>query len=198
MAASIRNVRLLQTLRKTQVGTRLSSNLPKYSDEESLPADRRFDFDAASLAARGYCRNQKPYAPPSDVQQKVLKFCEKYLQSSEAGTTIHDQKIKYLLLNECGKAFSHAVPNSLMHKITSVEELLTFYMTPVETTVPLDMMKSIDLPKNLHIQYDYVRFHPETDTLFGGVSAYPKESTVVTGLKYKKKYKGYTAKTQWP
>lgn len=30
--------------------------------------------------------------------------------------------------------------------------------------------------------------------MFGGVSAFPKSSTIVTGLKAKKVYKGYTAK----
>jgi hypothetical protein len=30
--------------------------------------------------------------------------------------------------------------------------------------------------------------------MFGGVSAFPNSSTVVTSIQYKKKYKGYTAK----
>jgi hypothetical protein len=37
----------------------------------------------------------------------------------------------------------------------------------------------------------------ETDTMFGGISAFPGRSTIVTGLKYKKKYKGYDARTPW-
>ena len=31
----------------------------------------------------------------------------------------------------------------------------------------------------------------ETDTLFNGRTAFPKSSTIVTGLKYKKKYPGH-------
>ena len=41
----------------------------------------------------------------------------------------------------------------------------------------------------------------ETDTMFNGVSAFPRSSTIVTGLKYKKKYRGYSAKGvdgSWP
>lgn len=38
----------------------------------------------------------------------------------------------------------------------------------------------------------------EKDTMFGGVSAFPKSSTIVTGLKARKKYEGYTAKHSWP
>ena len=37
----------------------------------------------------------------------------------------------------------------------------------------------------------------ETDRMFGGISAFPGTSTIVTGLKYKKKYKGYDARTPW-
>jgi large subunit ribosomal protein L50 len=40
-------------------------------------------------------------------------------------------------------------------------------------------------------------FVSETDTMFGGISAFPGSSTIVTGLKYKKKYKGYDAENPW-
>ncbi|RXG52050.1 hypothetical protein Avbf_15200 [Armadillidium vulgare] len=57
-------------------------------------------------------------------------------------------------------------------------------------------MKHMELPKNLHVLYDYVRFHPETDTKFGGISAFPESSTIVSDLKSKKKYHGYKAKVK--
>jgi large subunit ribosomal protein L50 len=37
----------------------------------------------------------------------------------------------------------------------------------------------------------------ETDTMFGGISAFPASSTIVTGIRYKKKYKGHDARTPW-
>jgi hypothetical protein len=37
----------------------------------------------------------------------------------------------------------------------------------------------------------------DMDTMFGGISAFPGRSTIVTGLRYKKKYKGYDATTPW-
>lgn len=64
--------------------------------------------------------------------------------------------------------------------------------------MPYDALKNIDLPENLHIQYDYVRFHPDTDTKFNGQSAFPRSSTLVTGLKYRGKYQGHEAKRSWP
>lgn len=59
-------------------------------------------------------------------------------------------------------------------------------------------MKTMDLPENLHIQTEPVRFNPETDTMFNGQTAFPCSSTIVTGLKAKKKYKGHEAKRSWP
>jgi large subunit ribosomal protein L50 len=59
-------------------------------------------------------------------------------------------------------------------------------------------MKDVKLPENLHIQYEPHRFNPATDTMFGGKSAFPRSSTIVTGLKSKKKYAGYEAKHSWP
>lgn len=75
---------------------------------------------------------------------------------------------------------------------------MKFYQTPVDTTLPLDAIKTMDLPENLHIEYEYNRFNPETDTRFKGKSAFPKSSTIVTGLKYKDKYAGHVAKKSWP
>lgn len=39
-------------------------------------------------------------------------------------------------------------------------DVQTFYETPVNTTTPLDTMKKLDLPPNLHVQYEPIRFHP--------------------------------------
>lgn len=39
-------------------------------------------------------------------------------------------------------------------------DVIGFYLTPVVTTTPLDDMKTMKLPPNLHVQHDYVRFHP--------------------------------------
>lgn len=67
---------------------------------------------------------------------------------------------KYELLSACQREFNHIVPNSLLHTMETTEDVLEFYQKPVNTTIPLDMMKNIDLPENLHIQYEYHRFHP--------------------------------------
>lgn len=39
-------------------------------------------------------------------------------------------------------------------------ELKNFYLTPVSTTTPLEKLRTMDLPENLHVQYEPIRFHP--------------------------------------
>lgn len=85
-----------------------------------------------------------------------------------------------------------------MRPFSYAADVIRFYETPVENILPLDALKNADLPENIHIQHDYVRFHPDTDTMFGGQTAFPKSSTIISGLRCKKKYKGFVAKTSWP
>jgi large subunit ribosomal protein L50 len=77
------------------------------------------------------------------------------------------------------------------------DDVLEFYSTPVDTTLPMDRIAQ-NVPQNLHLIHEPKRFHPEDDEMFGGNTAFPKSSTLVTGLKYRKKYKGHQAKTSWP
>lgn len=44
--------------------------------------------------------------------------------------------------------------------LACVGDLKKFYSTPVDSTTPYEALRKIDLPKNLHIQQDYHRFHP--------------------------------------
>lgn len=73
-----------------------------------------------------------------------------------------------------------------------IGDVFEFYETPVDTVVPYDALQNRELPPNLHILSNYHRFHPETDLMFDGVTAFPRSSNLVTGLKTKKKYKGFT------
>ncbi|KAF2365076.1 Ribosomal protein L50 mitochondria [Trinorchestia longiramus] len=156
---------------------------------------RLMDFDHESLAARGYLRAQKGYDPPVDAVARVQQAC-----MDASGTTtpdFSDPATKFAVLNQCSKVFNHRVLNSYVHSITTVDHLIAIYLTPVDTRVPLDRMRDIDLPKNLHVIYDYVRFHPDTDTKFGGITAFPGTNNIVTGLKERKKYKGFVDSPEW-
>lgn len=131
-------------------------------------------------------RSQPAYDPPSDVQQKVDSIAKELNVSN-----LQDKKFEFL--DQCAKIFNgHVVPNSRIYEMKSVKDVVEFYSTPVNVRTPYEELDQ-SVP-NLHIIPEAKRYDPETD----GVSAFPKSSTLVTGLKYRKKYKSHIAKTSWP
>ncbi|XP_071446898.1 large ribosomal subunit protein mL50 [Hetaerina americana] len=177
----------------------MKCGLSNISANEDFSATTKLKDNAIALASKGFLRSLKPYNPPDNAEQLMLSIGKKFFGSNLGkNSRINNSQEKFDILAECHRAFKHSVPNSLLHTIVTFGDIAEFYQSPVTTTTPLDEMKVMTLPPNLHIQHDYVRFHPDTDVMFGGVSAFPKSSTIVTGLKYKKKYKGYKAKTSWP
>jgi large subunit ribosomal protein L50 len=150
---------------------------------------------AAKLNSKGYLRPFRGYNPPHDVQQQITSIAEGL---NIKNNTKLSQQQKFQFLSACFTAFKHSVPNSQLHEVSSLNDVIAFYQTPVDVTLPLDPVNTVDLPENLHIQHEPLRFHPQTDTMFGGKTAFPKSSTIVTGLKYKDKYKGHIAKKSWP
>ncbi|XP_053675537.1 39S ribosomal protein L50, mitochondrial [Anopheles nili] len=166
-------------------------------EQRVLYEGKRFESVAQSLSAKGYLRATKPYTPPENAAALVVKLAKEN-GINDPKQQFSGKEQKFAFLSACENSFSHRVPNSMLHELHTIEDAVVFYQTPVDTRLPLDAIQSMDLPENLHIQHEYVRFHPETDTMFGGKSAFPKSSTVVTGLKYKQKYRGHEAKKSWP
>ncbi|XP_076364229.1 mitochondrial ribosomal protein L50 isoform X2 [Tachypleus tridentatus] len=173
-------------------------------DEDTLGPVKNIRSTIESIAAKGFCREQKQYNPPDDVSQQLEKLTKDVFGSNISDqwteTSLSDPQLKYKLLTKCIKVFKHEISNANLYTITTISDVLKFYNTPVQGISPYDeLVRSKEkLPENLHVVPDYCRFHPETDTFFGGISAYPASSTIVTGLKARKKYKGYAAKTKWP
>lgn len=142
-----------------------------------------------------FLRSQKEYSPPENIESTIDQIYKETV-GANAGTLTNDKKYKFL--SACANKIGHGVPNSLLHTIIQLDDAKKFYQTPVNTTLPLDTMQKLELPKNLHIEHEYTRFHPETDTMFNGISAFPQSSNLVTGLKTRKKYTGFTTKKPWP
>ncbi|XP_017043437.1 uncharacterized protein LOC108089591 [Drosophila ficusphila] len=154
-----------------------------------------FSAIGESIAAKGFLRPHKPYTPPADAADRIRSVAASLqLKSDELGNLSE----KFEFLAACFNELQHGVPNSQVHELRTIGDVISFYETPVDTTVPLDALKRVELPENLHIQYEYLRFNPETDTKFNGKTAFPKSSTLVTGLKYRNKYEGHEAKRSWP
>lgn len=151
-------------------------------------------------------RSIKSYEPQ---RASVLEVVEKIVEELDGVKNFPEQKFE--LLTRCEAAFSHSVPNSQLFEIKNIgkfnkflscclkliillvsDDVIRFYTTPVNCQTPYETLDKT-VP-NLHIIAEAKRYNPDED----GVSAFPKSSTLVTGLKYRKKYKGHTAKTSWP
>ncbi|XP_076661198.1 mitochondrial ribosomal protein L50 [Halictus rubicundus] len=165
--------------------TRSKSKVPR------VKPIRRFEDEKKSLATKGFLRYEKSYDPPANVSSRIDKICENQSIATSDETQLNDPLQRFQLFVACEKELQHSVYNSMLCSIETIGDLKKFYQTPVGSKTPLDMMRDTDLPKNLHINYEYHRFHPDTDTMFGGKTAFPKSSTIVTGLKSKKKYPGH-------
>lgn len=192
-----KKVDIANKVRNDAKAAEMRSLVEQAEENVSLVMGRQIKSVGQSLASRGYLRPNKSYSPPGNVKQKILELAKSNNLANPKQKFANNQQ-KFEFLAACFTAFKHGVPNSRLHEIESVDDTLEFYETQVDTTLPLDALKTVELPENLYIQQEYIRFHPETDTMFGGKSAFPKSSTIVTGLKYKDKYKGHVAKKSWP
>ncbi|KAK2588521.1 hypothetical protein KPH14_006301 [Odynerus spinipes] len=159
--------------------------------DDAFKQNTKLEATRKSLTAKGFLRPIKPYDPPSGVEERINKICASQELPANNKTKLQDSLLRFKIFAACAEEFKHPVPNSLLCTIETVGDLKEFYRTPVDVVTPLDAMRKMELPKNLHVQYEYHRFHPDTDTMFGGKTAFPLSSTLVTGLKYKKKYKGF-------
>lgn len=107
-----------------------------------------------------FLRSQKPYTPPLDVRNKLQDIFQQVLGTTDRNTPIKDLNKRYSLFVACSEQLQHSIPNSLLHTIETTGDVQNFYETPVETVTPLDKLQNMELPENIHVQYDYVRFHP--------------------------------------
>ncbi|XP_043504948.1 uncharacterized protein LOC122525968 [Polistes fuscatus] len=170
--------------------TRFASKLSSPA-KSALKQNPKLEATRKSLSAKGFLRSIKPYDPPTDVNERIDKICTSQEISTDDTAKLEGGLLRFQIFAACAEEFRHSVPNSLLCIIETVGDLKEFYRNAVDVATPLDTLRRMQLPKNLHVQYEYHRFHPDTDTMFGGKTAFPLSSTLVTGLKYKKKYKGF-------
>ncbi|KAL0121014.1 hypothetical protein PUN28_008623 [Cardiocondyla obscurior] len=150
-----------------------------------------------SLTTRGFLRPLKSYEPLENTAERIDSICKSQNIPHNDDAKLDDLVLRFKLFVACEEEFKYSIPNSLLYTIENIGDLKRFYLTPVESTTPYEALRKIDLPKNLHVQQDYYRFHPDTDTMFKGKTAFPKSSTLVTGLKYKKKYPSHIQDYPW-
>ena len=84
-----------------------------------------------SIKHKGFLRAYQSYDPPSDVEEKFFSSVGKILEISEResmkSTPLDQLDKKLKILNALSTEFSHHVPNSLLHQMNTVADLLMFY-----------------------------------------------------------------------
>ncbi|KAK7480069.1 hypothetical protein BaRGS_00028706 [Batillaria attramentaria] len=145
---------------------------------------------AKPLKKRTGIQQVRPYSPPADVEARVQRITTDVCSNVAdwKNYVFENNRVKFKILTQMMAEFDHSIPNADLTNMKSVSDALRFFSTPVRDTSALEDLSKLDLPPNLHIQMDHLRFDPETDTMFGGVSAFPNRPTIVTSLKYRRKY----------
>ena len=93
------------------------------------------------------------------------------------------------LLTKLIREFDHDIPGVYLTEMRCVGDAVRYFQTEVRGTSALeDLANRKDLPPNLNVQLEPVRFNPETDTMFGGRTAFPGRDTLVPSLKFRRKY----------
>ncbi|XP_059163207.1 large ribosomal subunit protein mL50-like [Physella acuta] len=139
----------------------------------------------------------KGYTPPPDVEQKVVAMAGSIVGAQiDPSYRLDDRLLKFKLLTKLMTEFDHSIPHADLSTMNTVQDVVQFFATPVRDTSSYEDMAKLNLPKNLHIQLEPVRFDPETDTFFDGKTAFPGRPTIVTSLKYSRKYKGNSGQSR--
>ncbi|CAF0811485.1 unnamed protein product [Adineta ricciae] len=150
----------------------------------------------------------RPYTPPSNLEQIIYRIANETIDNFKQETRGDDHwksvyltnpLNKYNLLTRCMKECSHTMSNMSLNDIKTLEDVYQYFATPVSDANALEnLQQSPDLPANVHIQLDAVRFTSETSGFFNGLDAFPQRSTKVVDLWYKKKYPSYPKNEEDP
>ncbi|CAL1536786.1 unnamed protein product [Lymnaea stagnalis] len=137
------------------------------------------------------------YKPPHDVENKVLTTANVIIgKQVEPSYNLSDRLIKFQLLTKLMTELDHPIPNTELSTMNTLDDVVRFFSTPVHDSSTYEDMAKLNLPKNVHIQLEPIRFDPETDTFFDGKTAFPGRPTIVTSLKYSRKYKGHSGESR--
>ncbi|KAK3792392.1 hypothetical protein RRG08_045935 [Elysia crispata] len=151
----------------------------------------------ASLKKKTGVISVRGYSPPPDVEEKIMSTASDVLAKQvDSSTELNDRLLKFKVLTRLMEELDHPIPNTELSTMDTITDVVNFFSTPVVDRSAYEDLSKLNLPRNLHIQMEPVRFDPETDTFFDGQTAFPGRPTVVTSLKYRRKYKGHSGESR--
>ncbi|XP_048194228.1 39S ribosomal protein L50, mitochondrial [Perognathus longimembris pacificus] len=101
----------------------------------------------------------RAYTPPEDLQSRVESRLKEVLGSSVPSDwqdiSVEDGHVKFSLLAHLADDLGHAVPNSRLHQMCRVRDIVDFYKVPVKDISKFDELTASNLPPNLKITWGY-------------------------------------------
>ncbi|XP_005382852.1 PREDICTED: 39S ribosomal protein L50, mitochondrial [Chinchilla lanigera] len=101
----------------------------------------------------------RTYMPPEDLQSRLESHIKEIFGSSLPSNwqdiSLEDCRMKFSLLAHLADDLGHAVPNSRLHQMCSVRDVLDFYKVPVQDRSKFDELNASNLPPNLKITWSY-------------------------------------------
>ncbi|PAV76348.1 hypothetical protein WR25_21358, partial [Diploscapter pachys] len=183
-------------------GTSVSSFV---EESEQFLSDQ---FDKDQIRARGFLPYMYNYNPPKDIANTIEGVAKELLQ--ESGKKFdsdsvrkfefeRDNELKFELISRVAEEVSHWPKNSHLVHFDTIEDVIQFYQQPIHNITHFQKMaRAKNLPKNISILEDAVRFHPEDTHLWhGGVTAFPGQGGQVVTLRNKRLYREFRPKEEW-
>ena len=176
--------------------------MKSYDEEFAKVTD--FESQLKSLQLRGFQRPLRKYVVPDNIEERFVSICQSVLGLGPGASDLSQIKISgsqkvQLLASLAENLNGHRVPNSLLHTMTTLDKVLTFYSTSVDMLSPYDRLeqgvRSGVLPANLTVQLEPLRFDPSQATHeLGRITAFPRSSTILSTPEAKKKWSPVIAK----
>ncbi|KAK4471417.1 hypothetical protein MN116_004575 [Schistosoma mekongi] len=174
------------------------------SHQSDEPKVHSFTSRLQSLAdkSKNILMNRDPYCPPHDVESRIEVLSQKLFNLNTSNNSqwkayrFQNNDEKYKMFTACISEFQHHIANSYLHEINCIDDLIKYFLTPVETPdflykLTKDSQNNLcKLPSNLNIQLEPLRYNPNEDNFFKA-NAYPGRSTIVSNLAAAKKYPSY-------
>ncbi|KAI3388157.1 hypothetical protein SNEBB_005648 [Seison nebaliae] len=127
-----------------------------------------------------------------EIEKKLKEIFSKYQSSSQFPSI----EIKFNIINECEKLFDNTIIDSVdmwsMNSFDDVKEYLVNNEINWNNPIPINVN---EMPPNVVVNAEYRRFDPNDITAaHQGKDAFPQRDTIVSSLRYRKKYDGLKKK----
>ncbi|XP_075416357.1 large ribosomal subunit protein mL50 [Tenrec ecaudatus] len=101
----------------------------------------------------------RTYTPPDDLQGRLESRVKEVFGPSVPPNwqdiSLEDGHLKFRLLAHLADDLGHAVPNSKLHQLCTVRDVLEFYTIPAQDIAKFDELTARNLPPNLKITWGY-------------------------------------------